>query len=49
MTVFNIAVVIVIRGLLDTEDEFDNPIIQGIIFFYKNYFLYRTSFKKLSA
>ncbi|ULT83160.1 hypothetical protein L5515_018275 [Caenorhabditis briggsae] len=29
MTVFNIAVVIIIRGLLDTEDEFDNPIIQG--------------------
>uniref|UniRef100_A0A8R1HUU5 Uncharacterized protein n=1 Tax=Caenorhabditis japonica TaxID=281687 RepID=A0A8R1HUU5_CAEJA len=29
VTIFNIAVVIVIRALLDSEDEFDNPIIQG--------------------
>ena len=36
MTVFNITVVIIIRGLLDTEDEYDNPLIQGIFRFYLN-------------
>ncbi|CAI2357453.1 unnamed protein product [Caenorhabditis sp. 36 PRJEB53466] len=29
VTIVNITAVIVIRGVLDTEDEFDNPIVQG--------------------
>lgn len=29
IVIISISIVIVIRGLLDTEDEFGNPIIQG--------------------